>query len=87
MVKPRVTETDEGIQDEIIVRIYDKMQRRFRDKGWMETKAIIKSGINAGTVLEIGPGPGYLGLEWLKETDGTNLKGVEISPEMIKIVK
>lgn len=85
MVKPRITETDEGIQEEFEVQSYDKMQRRFRDKGWMETDAIIKSGIKKGMVLEIGPGPGYLGLEWLKKTEETSLRGVEISPEMIKI--
>ena len=32
---------------------------------------------------EIGPGPGYLGLEWLKKTQGTHLTGVDISPGMI----
>ena len=85
MVKPRISETDEGIQDELEVQVYDKMQRRFRDKGWMETNAIIKTGIKKGMAMEIGPGPGYLGLEWLKKTDKTNLKGVEISSEMIKI--
>jgi ubiquinone/menaquinone biosynthesis C-methylase UbiE len=85
MVKPRISETDEGIQEEFEVQIYDKMQQRFRDKGWMETDAIIKSGINKGMALEVGPGPGYLGLEWLKKTNGTSLIGIEISPEMIKI--
>jgi len=85
MVKPREIETDEGIQGEFDVERYDQMQRRFRDKGWMETDAVIKSGIVRGLALEIGPGPGYLGLEWLKKTEGTRLKGVEISPEMIKI--
>ena len=37
--------------------------------------------------LEIGPGPGYLGLEWLKKTEGTRLKGLEISPDMIAIAE
>lgn len=85
MVKPRVIETDEGIQGEFEVETYNQMQRRFRDKGWMETDAIIKSGINSGHVLEVGPGPGYLGLEWLKKTEGTKLTGLDISPDMIAI--
>jgi hypothetical protein len=38
MAKQRVTETDQGIQGEFTVEIYDQMQRRFRDKGWIETK-------------------------------------------------
>lgn len=87
MVKPRIVETDEGIQGEFNVETFNKMQRRFRDKGWMETDAIIKSGIDSGLALEIGPGPGYLGLEWLKKTNGTQLKGMEISPDMINIAK
>ncbi len=66
MTRPRVTETDQGIQGEFTVTLYDQMQRRLRDKGWIETKDIIKSGITKGIALEIGPGPGYLGLEWLK---------------------
>jgi len=68
-----------------MVEIYDKMMRRMRDKGWLETNLIIKSGIDHGLVLEVGPGPGYLGLEWLKKTIGTKLKGLDISPDMITI--
>lgn len=85
MVRERVVETDEGIQGEFTVEIYDQMQRRFRDKGWMETKAIMQSGINTGRALEVGPGPGYLGLEWLKHTDGTRLTGLDISADMIAV--
>ncbi len=87
MVKPRVVETTEGIQDEYDVQIYDQMMRRMRDKGWLETKLILKAGIRQGLSFEVGPGPGYLGLEWLKQTDGTNLRGLEISPEMMSIAK
>lgn len=85
MVKPRVVETDQGIQGEFDVRIYDSMMRRMRDKGWIETNLILKAGIRQGLALEVGPGPGYLGLEWLEKTEGTNLKALEISPEMIMI--
>ncbi|MBL7175951.1 MAG: class I SAM-dependent methyltransferase [Desulfobacteraceae bacterium] len=87
MTRPRVTETDQGIQGEFTVNLYDQMQRRLRDKGWIETKDIIKSGITKGLALEIGPGPGYLGLEWLKNTQGTTLKGLDISADMISIAE
>jgi ubiquinone/menaquinone biosynthesis C-methylase UbiE len=87
MVRERVVETNDGIQGEFTVEIYDQMQRRFRDKGWIETKAIIRSGINKGSVLEVGPGPGYLGLEWLKQTKGTRLTGLDVSPDMISIAR
>jgi len=87
MVRPRIVETDQGIQDEFDVQTYNSMMRRLRDKGWMETDHIITSGITNGFALEIGPGPGYLGLEWLKKTEGTFLMAVEISPEMTKIAE
>jgi len=70
-----------------MVEMYDQMQRRLRDKGWIETPAIIKGGIDHGHVLEIGPGPGYLGLEWLARTSNTTLTGVEISSAMIDVAK
>ena len=87
MVKRRVIETGEGIQDEFDVRLYDQMMRRMRDKGWLETGEILKSGITEGQALEVGPGPGYLGLEWLKNTQQTTLKGLEISPAMISVAE
>ena len=87
MVKSRVKETDEGIQDPFDVDVYDRMMRRLRDRGWMATKDILKSGITSGNVLELGPGPGYLGLEWLKRTENTRLTGLDISPAMIKIAE
>ena len=87
MTRERVVETSQGIQGEFTVEIYDRMQRRFRDKGWIETKAVIQSGIATGTVLEVGPGPGYLGLEWLKHTEGTQLAGLDISSDMIAVAQ
>jgi len=82
MTKPRIPETDHGIQGEVTVAHYDQMQRRLRDRGWIETRALLQSGITRGHALEIGPGPGYLGLEWLKLTQGTTLTGLDVSPDM-----
>ncbi len=82
MTKPRVPETDHGIQGEVSVANYNQMQRDLRDKGFIETKALLASGITAGHALEIGHGPGYLGLEWLKNTTQTHLTGLDISPDM-----
>lgn len=85
MLKERVPETNEGIQDGLTVEHFDVFQRSMRDRGIMETKDIIKSGIDSGHALEVGPGPGYLGLEWLEATGDTRLTGIEISPNMIKL--
>jgi ubiquinone/menaquinone biosynthesis C-methylase UbiE len=87
MTKPRIPETDHGIQGEITVAHYDQMQRSLRDRGWIETKSLMQSGINSGHALEIGYGPGYLGLEWLKHTQGTALTGLDISPDMQALAK
>jgi len=87
MVKPRIIETDQGIQGDFNVKMYDSMMRRMRDKGWIETDLVLKAGVRQGLVLEVGPGPGYLGLEWLKKTEGSNLKALEISPDMIEIAE
>ena len=43
MPKQRILETDQGIQGEFNVQVYDQMQRRLWDKGWIEMKDIIKS--------------------------------------------
>jgi ubiquinone/menaquinone biosynthesis C-methylase UbiE len=87
MAKLRVPETGSGITGEFTVQSYDLMQRNFKDKGWIETKLLIQEGISSGIALEIGPGPGYLGLEWLKKTEETRLQGLEISEDMIAIAK
>ena len=87
MTKPRVKETDQGIQGDVTVQIYDAFQRGMRDKGWIETDAIIKSGIRYGHALEVGPGPGYVGLEWLRKTEGTHLTGLDISPDMVSMAE
>lgn len=87
MVKPRISETDHGITSEFDTQMYDAMMRNMRDKGWIETDLILKEEITSGLALEIGPGPGYLGLEWLKKTKGTQLEGLEISEDMIKVAR
>jgi len=80
-------ETEEGIQGEFNVETYDRFMRGMRDRGWIETNEVLKVGITQGLALEVGPGPGYLGLEWLKKTQGTKLKALEISPDMITIAE
>jgi len=86
-VRPRVPETDQGIQGGPVVELYDKMQRRLRDRDWIETRDVLRAGIARGDALEIGPGPGYLGLEWLANTDATCLTGFDISPDMIALAR
>ena len=87
MVKQRVIETNEGIQGALDVEIFNEFAKVMRDKGWNNVDGFIEAGISKGTVLEIGPGPGLIGLEWLKKTQNDGLTALEISSTMICIAK
>ncbi len=87
MIKQRIVETNTGIQNQFTVEIFDQFARIMRDMGWNNVDQFIKVGIQKGNILEIGPGPGYIGLEWLKVNPDSTLTGLEISTEMIKTAK
>ena len=87
MIPPRIPETDHGIQDEDIVLYFDQMQKNLRDAGRLPTESLIELGIRDGTALEVGPGPGLVGLEWLQATENTRVTGLEISPAMIALAE
>lgn len=87
MVKARVIETNEGIQNEVTVEMFDIFARSMRDKGWNGVDGMIASGIRGGDILEIGPGPGYVGLELVKRIPPTSFTGCEISPSMLRFAE
>lgn len=61
---------------------FDRFAKMIRGKGWNNVDSFLKAGITRGNVLEIGPGPGYVGLEWLKQAPDSTLTGCEISRDM-----
>ena len=87
MTKQRVIETDNGIQDEITVQVFDEFARWMRGKGWNGVEEMLTSGIYGGAMLEIGPGPGYVGLELVKRLPGASLTGCEISAAMLRVAE
>ncbi len=87
MGNTRVIETNEGIQNEVTVEMFDVFARKMRDKGWNGVDGMITSGIIGGDLLEIGPGPGYVGLELAKKIHPVSLTGCEISSAMIRIAE
>lgn len=87
MVKTRIIETTEGIQNEITVETFNVFARNMRDKGYNGVDGMIASGIKGGDLLEIGPGPGFVGLELAKKIHPTSLTGCEISPAMIRFAE
>ncbi len=87
IIESRIPETCDGIQDEGTTEEYDHMQRGLRDEGHLPVHELAGCTQAGDHALEIGPGPGYLGLEWLSHTEGTHLTGLEISPAMIAIAE
>lgn len=87
LFETRIPETDDGIQDEVTVEEYDQMQRGLRDQGHLPIDELVKFSKKGDYALEIGPGPGYLGLDWLCKTKDTRLTGLEISQAMIHIAE
>lgn len=86
-MRPRRSKGNNNIQNEMVAADYDMMMRAFRDAGQLYTDDIIKSGIESGLSLEIGSGCGYLGLEWLRKTEGTSLVGMDTSADMVKMAE
>ena len=87
MTKTRVPETNYTILGRVHAEAYDRMQADLREKGWLETGDILQNGIVRGCALEVGSGPGYLGLDWLLQTSDTRLAGLDISPDMVVIAR
>jgi ubiquinone/menaquinone biosynthesis C-methylase UbiE len=87
MTKSRVPETNHTISGRVYTEAYDRMQAALRENGWLETGDLLLHGIVSGFALEVGSGPGYLGLEWLLRTKDTRLVGLDISPDMVAIAR
>jgi len=87
MTQPRVPETNRTISGHAYAEAYDRMQADLREKGWLETEDLLRNGCESGRALEVGSGPGYLGLEWLLQTRDTRLVGLDISPDMVAIAR
>ena len=86
-MKPRVIETNVGIQNEVTVEQFDGFAREMRDKGWNGVEDMLSSGVRPGALLEVGPGPGYVSLEVAKRLGVSTLTGCEISPAMIAVAE
>ena len=87
MTRPRVPETNHTISGRAYAEAYDRMQASLREQGWLETGDLLLNGIVRGFTLEVGSGPGYLGLEWLLQTRDTRLAGLDICPDMVAIAR
>ncbi len=87
MTKPRVPETQATLSGRVYAEAYDRMQADLREKGWLETGDLLLNCSVTGCALEVGSGPGYLGLDVLLRTKDTRLVGLDISPDMVAIAR
>jgi len=85
MTTQRVPETECTTLGHAHAAAYDRMQEALRERGWLETGDLLHSGLVSGRALEVGSGPGYLGLEWLQRTRDTRLVGLDKNPDMVAI--
>jgi len=85
MATARVPETNDTTSGRAYADAYDRMQANLWRQGWLETGDLLLEGIAGGSALEVGSGPGYLGLDWLLRTKDTLLVGLDINPDMVEI--
>lgn len=85
--KPRICESESGIQDPITAGMYDRIARQLRDWGWNGVREMLSAGLGSGALLEVEPGPGYLGLELARQLGSRSLTGCGDSPAMLPIAR
>lgn len=85
MTTTRVRETDDTTSGRAYAEAYDLMQADLWRQGWLETEDLLREGVTSGSTLEVGSGPGFLGLDWLLRTRDTALVGLDINPDMVEI--
>ena len=87
MKKPRISEPAVGIQDPAAAKLYDRLARQLRDLGWNGVREMLSAGLGPGTLLELDPGPGYLGLELARQLGSQSLTGCVVNPAMLRIAR
>ena len=87
MGRARIRERKTGIYDPLTVKQYDHLARQLRDLGWSGVKEMLSAGLSSGALLELGPGPGYLGLELARQLGSRSLTGCEPSPVMAEVAR
>lgn len=85
MTTTRVPETNDTTSGRAYADAFDRMQANLWQQGRLETEDLLLEGMTSGSALEVGSGPGYLGLDWLLRTKDTLLVGLDIDPDMVEI--
>jgi len=67
--------------------LFDLMIRQLRDIKVLPVDHVAACGVNGGEVLEVGCGSGVVGLEWLINTPGARLTGLDADPAMLALAE
>jgi ubiquinone/menaquinone biosynthesis C-methylase UbiE len=86
-VAARVPEPQEALEGTAYIEAYHQLQLMLKRNGWLGTEELLKSGVDSGSTLEIGPGPGHVGLEWLERTQDTRLTGLDPCLLMLELAR
>jgi ubiquinone/menaquinone biosynthesis C-methylase UbiE len=90
MYPVRIPEITEDLFSAEEAAEYRTLQESLLKRGLLPLKGVTEAGIDHGTVLEVGPGPGYLGLEWLGSREvrsDSELIAIDVNRNMIAIAR
>lgn len=88
-IKPRIPEGG-AIEDspEITMEQYSEIMKKQLGKEYKRFADNVIEKVNPvqnSLALEIGPGPGWAGINLLKQRDDLKLEGIEASPDMVRV--
>lgn len=85
--KLRICESEIGVQAPAATGMYARSGRQLRGRSWNGLREIHSAGPGAGALLELEPGPGYLGLELARQLGSRSLTGCGSSTAMLRIAR
>ncbi|MGB9627783.1 MAG: class I SAM-dependent methyltransferase [Thermodesulfobacteriota bacterium] len=87
LMKERISESG-IIEDRDLAEYYNLMAKRYmRIPCKRVLKRVLAQGINSGTILDVGTGPGIFPIFICKALPQVRLKGIDLSPVMVEIAE
>lgn len=87
LMKERISESG-IIEDRGLAEYYNLMAKRYMKIPCQRVlKRVVAQGINSGTILDVGTGPGIFPIFLCKALPGVWIKGIDLSPVMVKIAR
>lgn len=87
LMKKRISESG-IIEDRDLAEYYNLMAKRYmRIPCQRVLKRVMAQGINSGTILDVGTGPGIFPIFLSKSLPKVQVKGIDLSPVMVEIAR